>query len=1190
MRTLTEPLQEAQEYKTLVEALAKPMAKALADGCVPSQKLHLMDALSRENALSSFARFRLIVTSSDKRVREIRDEYLFYDRNTVIFPAKDLIFYQADLRGRELEKERIRCLRRLVEGRPTTVVTTFAALMTPQVPLSAWKSNVLQLEKRQTYSLEELSRKLVRMGYEKNFQVDAPGQFAVRGDIVDVFDLTEENPYRIEFFDEEVDSIRSFDLETQRSIEPMELVKIYPATELILSDARLSDGIDRIREEEKKTEEALRSQGHMEAAHRLSEGIGELCEAALEYRDFGGLEGYIHYFYPQTDSFLEMFPEEHSMIFLDEPVHLREEGEAVELEFRESMISRSEKGYVLPGQMQLVCSAALTASRMNDYRCLGLTALATGDSFFLPECIVSVHARSVPAYNKSFDTLVSDLKKYKLQKYRMVIISASRTRAKRLAGDLTERGLTSFYSENPDRILGDSEIMTYYGNIAHGFEYPQIRFIVIAETDIFGPARKTKKVKRHYDGESIRDFAELKVGDYVVHEDHGIGVYRGVEKIEVDGIAKDYIKIEYGGGGTLYILPGELKSLQKYASQDAAKPKLNKLGTQEWTSTRNKVKGAVEEVAQDLVELYAKRQAMKGHRFSPDTVWQREFEEMFPYEETQDQLNAIEDTKHDMESDKIMDRLICGDVGYGKTEIAIRAAFKAVQDGLQVAVLVPTTILAQQHFNTFTERMKEYPVCVEMMSRFRTAAEQKKTKEGLESGRVDIVIGTHRILSKDVKFKRLGLLVVDEEQRFGVTHKEKIKKLRENVDVLTLSATPIPRTLHMSLIGIRDMSVLEEAPQDRVSIQTYVMEYNEEMVREAILRELSRGGQVYYVYNRVNDIAEVAGRLQQQVPEARISFAHGQMNESELEKIMYDFISGGIDVLVSTTIIETGLDISNVNTIIIHDSDRMGLSQLYQLRGRVGRSNRTAYAFLMYKKDKMLKEVAEKRLAAIREFTDLGSGFRIAMRDLEIRGAGSVLGRAQHGHMTAVGYDLYCKMLDTAVKHAKGLPVPEEKNTFVNLSADAFIPDSYIMNEAQKLDIYKKIAAVASLEDCDDIRDELRDRFGEKIPASAENLLRIALIRSIAGKLDMAEIVGGDGSIRVTMNKDAAVQVAGIPRFLAKYQGRLQFSPKGQAKGELKGQPYFTLRYAQTGVTTRDEEELLAQTEGFLVNFSEILR
>lgn len=1190
MRTLTEPLHEAPEYQKLLEALARPGAKALADGCVASQKLHLADSLSKETSLAPFARFRLLVTYSDKRVREIRDEYLFYDRNAAIFPAKDLIFYQADLRGRELEKERIRCLRRLMEGRPTTVVTTFAALMTPQVPLAVLKSSILLLEKRQNFSLDELAKKLVRLGYEKNFQVEEPGQFAVRGDIVDIFDLTEENPYRIEFFDEEVDSIRSFDLETQRSIEQLEMVKIYPATELILSDARLSDGIGRIREEERNTEETLRKQGHTEAAHRLSQEIGDLCEEALEYREFGGLESYIHYFYPQTDSFLEMFPEDKTMIFLDEPVHLKEEADAVELEFHESMVSRSEKGYVLPGQMQLVSGAELTASKMSGFRCLGLTELASGNSFFLPECIVSVHARSVAAYNKSFDTLVSDLKKYKLQKYRMVIISASRTRAKRLAGDLTMHGLSAFYSENPDRVLEGGEIMTYYGNIAHGFEYPQIRFIVIAETDIFGTARKAKKKKHRYEGESIRDFAELKVGDYVVHEDHGIGIYRGVEKIEVDGIAKDYIRIEYGGGGTLYILPGELKSLQKYASQDAAKPKLNKLGTQEWSATKNKVKGAVAEVAEDLVELYAKRQAMKGHRFSQDTVWQREFEEMFPYEETQDQLNAIADTKHDMESDRIMDRLICGDVGYGKTEIAIRAAFKAVQDGMQVAVLVPTTILAQQHFNTFTERMKEYPVCVEMMSRFRTSAEQKKTIEGLASGRVDIVIGTHRILSKDVKFKNLGLLVVDEEQRFGVTHKEKIKKLRENVDVLTLSATPIPRTLHMSLIGIRDMSVLEEAPQDRVGIQTYVMEYNEEMVREAVLREISRGGQVYYVYNRVNDIAEVTARLQQQIPEARISFAHGQMNESELEKIMYDFISGGIDVLVSTTIIETGLDISNVNTIIIHDSDRMGLSQLYQLRGRVGRSNRTAYAFLMYKKDKTLKEVAEKRLAAIREFTDLGSGFRIAMRDLEIRGAGTVLGKAQHGHMAAVGYDLYCKMLDTAVKQAKGLPVPKEKNTFVNLSADAFIPDSYIMNEAQKLDIYKKIAAVASLEDCDDIRDELRDRFGEKIPASAENLLRIALIRSIAGKLDMAEIVGGDGSIRITMNKDAAVQVVNIPGFLAGYQGRLQFSPKGMAKGDLKGQPYFTLQYALSGVTARDEEELLTQTEEFLVNFSEKLR
>lgn len=1190
MKTLTAPLSEALEYQKLRDALKEPKAAALADGCVASQKLHLANALALDPLLSQNARFRLFVTYSDKRVREIRDEYLFYDRNTTIFPAKDLIFYQADLRGREIEKERIQCLRRIMEGRPTTVVTTFAALMTPQVPLSVLKSCVLSLEKHKSFPLDRLAAKLVAMGYEKTAQVDAPGQFAIRGDIVDVFDLTEENPYRLEFFDEELDSLRSFDLETQRSIEPMEAVKIYPAAELILSGQRLEDGLERIRKEAESTVETLRGQGHMEAAHRLQQEMEDLCEEAREYHSFDGLEGYIHYFYPQTDTFPDLFPPDKTMIFLDEPVHLREEAEAVELEFRESMISRSEKGYVLPGQMQLISSAQLVASGLKKYRCLGLTELASGNSFFLPECIVSMHARSVTAYNKSFDALVTDLKKYRLQKYRMIIISASRTRAKRLAGDLTARGLTAFYSENPDRVLEDGEIMTYYGSIAHGFEYPEIRFIVIAETDIFGGIRKAKKKKHRFTGESIRDFAELKVGDYVVHEDHGIGIYRGVEKIEVDGIAKDYIKIEYGGGGTLYILPGELKSLQKYASQESAKPKLNKLGTQEWSATKSRVKGAVAEVAEDLVELYAKRQAMKGHAFGKDTVWQQEFEEMFPYEETQDQLNAIADTKHDMESDKIMDRLICGDVGYGKTEIAIRAAFKAVQDGMQVAVLVPTTILAQQHFNTFTERMKEYPVCVEMLSRFRSAAEQKKTIEGLASGRVDIVIGTHRLLSKDVKFKQLGLLVVDEEQRFGVTHKEKIKKLRENVDVLTLSATPIPRTLHMSLIGIRDMSVLEEAPQDRVGIQTYVMEYNEEMVREAILRELSRGGQVYYVYNRVNDIAEVTARLQAQIPEARISFAHGQMSESELEKIMYDFISGGIDVLVSTTIIETGLDISNVNTIIIHDSDRMGLSQLYQLRGRVGRSNRTAYAFLMYKKDKTLKEVAEKRLAAIREFTDLGSGFRIAMRDLEIRGAGSVLGRAQHGHMTAVGYDLYCKMLDTAVRKAKGLPVQEEKTVFVNLSADAFIPDSYIMNEAQKLDIYKKISSVASLEDCEEIRDELRDRFGEKIPAPAENLLRIALIRSIAEKLDIAEIVGGDGSVRITMEKNAAVQVAGIPQLLGSYRGTLTFSPKGMPKGDLRGQPYFILRYAMSGVTARDEEELLSQVENFLVGVSRFLR
>ena len=579
---------------------------------------------------------------------------------------------------------------------------------------------------------------------------------------------------------------------------------------------------------------------------------------------------------------------------------------------------------------------------------------------------------------------------------------------------------------------------------------------MIAENDIFASRHKKREKKKKYDGKSIAGFNELNIGDFVVHESHGLGVYKGIEKITVEGVEKDYIKIEYAGNSNLYVLATQLDRLQKYAAADTEKkPKLNKLGTQEWNKTKSKVHGAVEEVAKDLVALYAARQKEKGYQFGPDTVWQKEFEELFPFEETDDQLAAIEATKADMESKKIMDRLICGDVGYGKTEVAIRAAFKAVQESKQVVYLVPTTILAQQHYNTFVERMKDFPVRVDLLCRFRTPAEQKKTLEDLKKGLVDIVIGTHRVLSKDVKFKDLGLLIVDEEQRFGVTHKEKIKQLQKNVDVLTLTATPIPRTMHMSLIGIRDMSVLEEAPQDRQPIQTFVCEYNEEMVREAINRELARGGQVYYVYNRVQSIADMANTIQKLVPDANVGFAHGQMKERELEKIMYGFINGEIDVLVSTTIIETGLDISNVNTMIIHDSDQMGLSQLYQLRGRVGRSNRTSYAFLMYRRNKMLKEVAEKRLHAIREFTEMGSGFKIAMRDLEIRGAGNLLGAEQSGHMESVGYDLYCKMLAEAVQEAKGIAPAEAFETTIDLNVSAYIPDSYISNEALKLDTYK---------------------------------------------------------------------------------------------------------------------------------------
>ena len=1163
MSTLTAPLKESENYNKIVEALQKNPVSILTDGCAEAQKLHLIHALAKEESIAAGARFRLIVTYSDQRAREIKEAFRFYDKNTVLFPAKDLIFYQADIRGRELDTERIRCLRRIMEGSQTTVVTTFSALMTPQVPLDVLQKSVIEVSKGRELSLTETADRLVYLGYEKQYQVEKPGQFAIRGGILDIYDLTEDNPVRIELWGDEVEAIHSFDVLSQRSIAPLGKVTIYPATEMILSNSKLRDGFERIRKEEKRVEKIYRDQNHTEEAHRLKTTIARMEEEAMEWRQFGPLESYIHYFYPMTENFLNLFPKRAAMIFVDEPYRVKQHADAVELEFTQSMTSRAEKGYILPGQMSLLRSAEAVTQQMLGYRCVGVAGLANGCGYMNPDLTVSIGARSMSAFNKSFDALEKDLMSYRKKGYRTILYSPSRTRARRLAQDLTNDGITAFYSENPERKLEPGEIMTYYGQIKQGFEYPDIKFAVIAESDIFGAEKKKKAKKKKYEGEQIQAFSELKTGDYVVHEDHGIGIYRGVEKIEVNHIAKDYIKIEYGGGGTLYVLPTELSVLQKYASAGSAKPKLNKLGTQEWTNTKSKVKSAVDEVAEDLVQLYAARREKRGHRFGPDTVWQKELEELFPYEETDDQLAAIEDTKKDMESDRIMDRLICGDVGYGKTEIAVRAAFKAVMEGMQVAVLVPTTILAQQHYNTFVERMRRYPVTIGMLSRFRTPAEQKQTISEVKEGICDIVIGTHRLLSKDVKFKNLGLLVVDEEQRFGVTHKEKIKKMKENVDVLTLSATPIPRTLHMSLVGIRDMSVLEEAPEGRVPIQTYVMEYDEEMVREAIIRELSRKGQVYYVHNRVNDIDSVTSSLQQLVPEARVAFAHGRMGEEQLEKIMYDFIDGEIDVLVSTTIIETGLDISNVNTIIIRESDKMGLSQLYQLRGRVGRTGRTAYAFLMYRRDRILR----------------GSGFKIAMRDLEIRGAGSMLGRAQHGHMQAVGYDLYCKLLNTAVKQAKGEPVKEERTVRVGLSVDAFLPESYIINEEQKLEIYKKIAAIESTEDYDDVREELKDRFGD-IPAPAGNLLRIALIRSVAARIGTTEIAGTPGTIRFYMDPKARVHAENIPSLLRNYRKNLAFSMKGFSG---RGVPEFMYQYKAVGVTVRDEEILLTSVEELLV-------
>ena len=1165
MKVLSAPLWELAEFEEGKKLLDREKAKVAFSGLYDSQKLHMVSGLS-----DGFEQ-KIIVTFSDRQAREIGAEYAFYDRNTLVYPGKDLIFYQADVAGGELVRERMRVVRAILEKRPVTVVTTMEALMMPQMPLSEIVSRVLHFDRSSTVDEERLSEALIEMGYEKNYQVEAPGQFSVRGGIVDIFDMTEENPYRIELWGDSVDSIRSFDVLSQRSVENLDSISVYPATELILSAGRRRDGFERIRKEAKQHVKKLRDAGNIEAAGRLEAQVRETLESVQEFGSVVNLESFVHYFYPATESFLQFFDEERALVLLDEPKRLCETADALEMEFRESMSGRLEKGYILPGQAGILYTQKEIGARISAFRAAALSALETKNELFLPEHSFGVTVRSISSYNNSFESLLKDLKRYKKTGSRVLLLCASRTRAKRLAADLREQELTAFYSEDPDREVQPGETMLFYGHVEKGFEYPLLKFAVISEGDIFGaPKKKKRKIKR-YEGAKIHDFAELKVGDYVVHETHGLGIYQGIEKVEVEGTIRDYMKISYRDGGNLYVLATGLDVIQKYASADAAKkPKLNKLGTQEWTKTKSRVKSAVNEVAKDLVELYAVRQQEKGFAFSEDTVWQREFEEMFPFEETDDQLSAISATKRDMESTKIMDRLICGDVGYGKTEIAIRAAFKAVQDGKQVVFLVPTTILAQQHYNNFVQRMKDYPVRIDQMSRFRTPAQQKKTIEDLKKGLVDIVIGTHRVLSADMKFKDLGLLIIDEEQRFGVTHKEKIKKMKENVDVLTLSATPIPRTLHMSLVGIRDMSVLEEAPNERQPIQTYVMEYNEEMVREAILRELSRGGQVYYVYNRVNTIADMAAKLQELAPEATVSFVHGQMSERELERLMFDFINGEIDVLVATTIIETGLDISNVNTIIIHDSDRMGLSQLYQLRGRVGRSNRTAYAFLMYKRDKVLREVAEKRLAAIKEFTDLGSGFKIAMRDLEIRGAGNLLGERQHGHMEAVGYDLYCKMLNEAVKHLKGESDDGDFSTTVELEVDAYIPGSYIVNEQQKLDIYKRIAGVETESESEEMKGELLDRFGE-VPRSVDNLLRIALLRTQAHRLYIMEVKGRPGELRFVYRPDAKVHGENIPKLFELYGESLKFFPQGN--------PVFTYQYKRSKVMEKNAEALLELAE-----------
>ena len=1123
-----------QEAGRLIEEARGPVR---ISGSAESQKVHIMMKAGGE-------RTRLIVTYDEQAALGILEDARLFSSDVYYFPAKDLLFYQADARSNTLVRQRMRAIRMLTEEAQCTVVTTVQALMNALLPPAVFREKILRLKEADVIEVSDLAERLTELGYERTASVEEPGEFAIHGGIADVYDLTAENPIRIEFFDNEIDTIREFNPASQLSVRRVGEAVIYPASELILDRDGIEEGLLRLKEDYGKNLETLKKREAYEAGAALQSLFKEL-EDALRRMDLNGLpESFLPYFYPKT-SFLEDYLPAGTAVMLEEPLRMKEFSHLTETEFVESFKLRLEKGMTLPKAAGVMRDSARTFAALETGRTALFTALDSGVTFMKVRASFRIDGQPVVSYFGNIESLVKDLLRFERLKFSVVLLVQSRTRGKRIAEELREHKVHAYYSEDREGIEAvPGQTLVTYGALRKGYECPLQKFVIFTENDLYSVREKKKqKKKAQTSGDKLRSYQDLKAGDYVVHESYGIGIYRGVVKLDSGGVGRDYMQISYGTSGTLYVPVTNLDVVQKYASADSKPPKISRLDSPEWSHTKKRVRTAVKEVAEELVRLYYTRQHTTGFEYGPDTTWQREFEESFPYEETEDQLRAIDDVKRDMESTKIMDRLICGDVGFGKTEIALRAAFKAVQDGKQVAYLVPTTILAEQHYHTFSERMQNYPVTVAMLSRFTPEKRVKEIIADLKRGMVDVVIGTHKILSKSVEFKDLGLLIIDEEQRFGVAHKEKIKELKTNVDVLTLTATPIPRTLHMSMIGVRDMSLLTEPPEERRAIQTYVMEYSEELVREAIERELTRHGQVFYVYNRAADIADVAAKLQELVPEANITYVHGKMNEREIESRMVSFISGQTDVLVSTTIIETGLDIPNVNTIIVHDSERYGLAQLYQLRGRVGRSSRQAYAFIMYRKDRIPTEEAEKRLEAIRQFTELGSGIKIAMQDLEIRGAGTVLGNAQSGHMAQVGYDLYCKMLSEAVHRAKNNETDEEPfETLLDIRVDAFIPPSYIENEALKLEVYKKISLLQTEEDREALADELIDRYGD-IPVQVENLMEVALLRVTAKQLYFSEIKGNTAEISFRFVPFAKIRGENVTKLIEEMKGAMRYLP-----------------------------------------------
>lgn len=1067
------------------------------DHCGNLELFHCEDSLKTvlAMALSHDKKNQVFFCSSEGKAREYAAILESVDPGkTCVLPSEHHHSLFLENRSKEVVRERLQAFSRVSREKGLLVFTTPDALMKKISPLEVFRKSTLSVKTGQTLGDRPLVEHLLYLGYKRVEQVEHPGEFALRGGIVDVFDMTADQPVRMEFFDEEVDSIRIFDPESQKSIEKRDRVTFYPAQELLLTLAQQQEmaqgAVLQLKETASKIKDKEAKRGFLELAETIQEGQKENNYALLPWCSATVVD------------LLDWFPRE-DRLFLDEPSGYAVALQEVYRTIQEEYVNLLEQGRVIPGMLSALQEPHLVQKRLQEHPYILFHGLQKRTDTYPVDRSVDVASRPIYSFYGRAAVLADQITHWFGKEYH-VYVSYEDSRELSALKEMLGGYQIAFTQEWKGAVEDRGSVHLVKSGMKSGFELYNDKVVWLTYGEIFKKETRRKKETRKKKNK-IEHFSQLRVGDYIVHDVHGVGLYMGIEQIVIEGIKKDFLHLKYGKGDKLYIPIDQMDSIQVYMSFGEKEPKLNRLDSAEWKRVKSNAKKAVEDMARELVELYAQRMSARGHAFPPDNEWVRDFEAKFPYEETDDQRKAIEDVKTDMESTVPMDRLICGDVGYGKTEVAIRAAFKAVMDSKQVAILVPTTVLAQQHYNNFVQRFADYPIRIDMLSRFRTKTQQENIIKDLRKKRVDIVIGTHRLLSKDVVFDDLGLLVIDEEQRFGVKHKEKIKALKTNIDVMTLTATPIPRTLHMSLVGARDMSIIDEPPHNRTPVQTYVMEYNEVIIRDAIQREIARGGQVYYVYNRVNGIEAVSERVRKLVPEARVEIGHGQMGETKLENVMMDFIDHQFDVLVCTTIVESGLDIARANTLVVENADQMGLSQLYQLRGRVGRSDRLSFAYITYKRDKILNEVAEKRLKAIKDFTDFGSGFKIAMRDLEIRGAGNILGPEQHGHLLSVGYEMYTRLLEDAVKELQGSAPADPTKTSMELKIDAYIPSRYIDSEKQKYEIYRKIAGLETSEEVDELQEELLDRYGD-IPQSVLNLMEIAKVKNGASSVGIEQI------------------------------------------------------------------------------------